>query len=149
MLAVVVGTRGDAEVMSHVTAHFGKSLEECREEVSLESTLCQQVFLNYLSQIHKLLQLYRCFQSGLTVDIMEEFKHFWHEDFEVVHRELGCAIICMSNKYTLLDDDARLHHDNMEDYVKSFPNGKELHVTFLPHNITTTTLCQGLSKYNF
>lgn len=25
--------RGTAEVMSHVTAHFGKALEECREEV--------------------------------------------------------------------------------------------------------------------
>lgn len=60
---------------------------------------------------------------------MEEFKHFWHEDFEVVHRELGCAIICMSNKYTLMNDDARIHHENMDKYVKGFPNGKDLRVT--------------------
>lgn len=26
--------RGTAEVMSHVTAHFGQALEKCREEVS-------------------------------------------------------------------------------------------------------------------
>lgn len=26
---------GTAEVMSHVTAHFGQALEECRQEVSL------------------------------------------------------------------------------------------------------------------
>nr|AII15785.1 general odorant-binding protein 2 [Sitotroga cerealella] len=88
--------RGDAEVMSHVTAHFGKALDECREE------------------------------SGLTPEIMEEFRHFWREDFEVVHRELGCAIICMSNKFSLLQEDTRIHHMNMHDYVKSFPNGEIL-----------------------
>ncbi|XP_072942964.1 uncharacterized protein [Epargyreus clarus] len=87
---------GDAEVMSHVTAHFGKALEECREE------------------------------SGLSADVMEGFQHFWSEDFEVVHRELGCAIICMSNKFSLMQDDARMHHVNMHDYVKSFPKGEIL-----------------------
>ncbi|KAG6450958.1 general odorant-binding protein 2 [Manduca sexta] len=87
---------GTAEVMSHVTAHFGKALEECREE------------------------------SGLPVEVMDEFKHFWREDFEVVHRELGCAIICMSNKFELLQDDTRIHHVNMHDYIKSFPNGQVL-----------------------
>nr|AYP30821.1 OBP22 [Corythucha ciliata] len=87
---------GDALVMSHVTAHFGKTLEECREE------------------------------SGLSSDIMEEFHHFWNEEFEVVHRELGCAIICMSNKFSLLKEDQRMHHMNMHDYIKSFPNGEIL-----------------------
>nr|AGJ71277.1 general odorant-binding protein 2 [Dendrolimus tabulaeformis]AGJ83352.1 general odorant-binding protein 2 [Dendrolimus punctatus]ARO70497.1 General Odorant Binding Protein 2-2 [Dendrolimus punctatus] len=89
----VVGT---AEVMSHVTAHFGKALQECRDE------------------------------SGLSPEILEEFQHFWSEDFEVVHRELGCAIICMSNKFSLLQEDTRMHHVNMHDYVKSFPNGQVL-----------------------
>ncbi|XP_023936560.2 general odorant-binding protein 2-like [Bicyclus anynana] len=87
---------GTAEVMSHVTAHFGKSLEECREE------------------------------SGLSPEILEEFQHFWSEDFEVVHRELGCALICMSNKFSLMEDDARMHHVNMHDYIKSFPKGELL-----------------------
>lgn len=32
--AVAPAVKGTAEVMSHVTAHFGKALEECREEVS-------------------------------------------------------------------------------------------------------------------
>ncbi|XP_059047176.1 general odorant-binding protein 2-like [Achroia grisella] len=88
--------RGTAEVMSHVTAHYGKTLEECRQE------------------------------SGLTTEIMEEFKHFWSDNFEIVHRELGCAMICMSNKFSLLKEDTRIHHDNMNDYVKSFPNGDVL-----------------------
>ncbi|CAH2089072.1 unnamed protein product [Euphydryas editha] len=97
VLAVIPNpVRSTAEVMSHVTAHFGKSLEECREE------------------------------SGLSPEVLEEFKNFWSEDFEVVHRELGCAIICMSNKFSLMQDDARMHHDNMHDYVKSFPQGDVL-----------------------
>ncbi|CAH4032467.1 unnamed protein product [Pieris brassicae] len=87
---------GLAEVMSHVTAHFGKALDECREE------------------------------SGLTADILEGFQNFWSEDFDVVHRELGCALICMSNKFTLMQEDARMHHINMHDYIKSFPQGELL-----------------------
>nr|AXF48747.1 odorant-binding protein GOBP2 [Lobesia botrana] len=96
MLAGVERVAGTAEVMSHVTAHFGKALEQCREE------------------------------SQLSPEILEEFQHFWREDFEVVHRELGCAIICMSNKFSLLQDDARMHHENMHDYVKGFPQGDVL-----------------------
>nr|QRF70946.1 general odorant-binding protein [Semiothisa cinerearia] len=97
MVAVVCQmAAGTAEVMSHVAAHFGKALNECREE------------------------------SGLSPNILEEFHHFWSEDFEVVHRELGCALICMSNKLTLLQDDVRMHHLNMHDYVKSFPKGDVL-----------------------
>nr|AZB49389.1 general odorant-binding protein 2 [Heortia vitessoides] len=96
VLAAVSSVIGTAEVMSHVTAHFGKALEECRDE------------------------------SGLSPEVLEEFKHFWSEDFDVVHRELGCALICMSNKFSLLQDDTRIHHVNMHDYVKSFPNGEVL-----------------------
>ncbi|XP_022118412.1 general odorant-binding protein 2-like [Pieris rapae] len=88
--------KGSAEVMSHVTAHFGKALDECREE------------------------------SGLTADILEGFQNFWSEDFDVVHRELGCALICMSNKFTLMQEDARMHHVNMHDYINSFPQGELL-----------------------
>ncbi|KOB67260.1 General odorant binding protein 2, partial [Operophtera brumata] len=65
-------------------------------------------------------------QSGLSAEVLEEFQHFWREDFEVVHRELGCAIICMSNKFSLMQEDSRMHHVNMHDYVKSFPDGQVL-----------------------
>nr|WKF45278.1 odorant binding proteins GOBP2 [Peridroma saucia] len=106
MATVASSVMGTAEVMSHVTAHFGKALEECRDE------------------------------SGLSPEILEEFQHFWREDFEVVHRELGCAIICMSNKFSLLQEDSRMHHINMHDYIKSFPNGHVLSETLvsLIHN---------------
>nr|URZ86310.1 general odorant binding protein 2 [Grapholita funebrana] len=105
---LVAGGRveGTAEVMSHVTAHFGKALEQCREE------------------------------SQLSPEVLNEFHNFWREDFEVVHRELGCAIMCMSKKFSLLQDDARMHHENMHDYVKSFPKGDVLSATMveLIHN---------------
>lgn len=32
--SIVISVEGTAEALSHVTAHFGQSLEECREEVS-------------------------------------------------------------------------------------------------------------------
>ncbi|XP_014368562.2 general odorant-binding protein 2 [Papilio machaon] len=84
-----------AEIMSHVTAHFGQTLEECREE------------------------------SGLTTDMMAAFAHYWSEDFgkATVPREFGCALICMSHKLSLLQHDVRLHRLNMDDYIRSFPNG--------------------------
>ncbi|CAH0764663.1 unnamed protein product [Diatraea saccharalis] len=96
VVAAITSVKGTAEVMSHVTAHFGKALDECREE------------------------------AGLSTDVLDEFKNFWSEDFEVVHRELGCALICMSNKLSLLHDDTRVHRVNMLDYIKNFPNGEVL-----------------------
>nr|AWT50455.1 odorant-binding protein 2 [Carposina sasakii] len=99
LLVVAASVKGDAvqsESMGHVTAHFGKALAKCREEL------------------------------GLTPEILDEFQNFWREDFEVVHRELGCALICMSNNFELYNDDVRIHHDNMHDYIKSFPKGEEL-----------------------
>lgn len=54
---------------------------------------------------------------------MEEFFHFWREDFKFEHRELGCAIQCMSRYFDLLTDGERMHHDNTDKFIKSFPNG--------------------------
>lgn len=41
--AVTSSVKGTAEVMSHVTAHFGKALEECREEVRMQN---KQLYIN-------------------------------------------------------------------------------------------------------
>ncbi|XP_013136922.1 PREDICTED: general odorant-binding protein 2-like [Papilio polytes] len=84
--------------MSHVTAHFGQMLEDCREE------------------------------SGLTVDMMAAFAHYWSDEFPTssVQREFGCALICMAHKFSLLKDDVRMHRVNMDDYIRSFPDGELL-----------------------
>ena len=55
---------------------------------------------------------------------MEEFFHFWRDDFKFEHRELGCAIQCMSRHFNLLTDSSRMHHDNTEEFIQSFPNGQ-------------------------
>ncbi|XP_013195991.2 general odorant-binding protein 1 [Amyelois transitella] len=82
--------------MKDVTLGFGEALEHCREE------------------------------SQLTPEKMEEFFHFWREDFKFEHRELGCAIHCMSKYFNLLTDASRMHHENTHKFITSFPNGEVL-----------------------
>nr|AII15787.1 general odorant-binding protein 1 [Sitotroga cerealella] len=93
---LVPGLRATVDVMKDVTLGFGEALQHCREE------------------------------SQLTEEKMEEFFHFWREDFRFDARELGCAIKCMSHHYNLLTDSHRMHHENTHEFVKSFPNGEVL-----------------------
>nr|UDM59724.1 putative general odorant binding protein 1 [Corcyra cephalonica] len=86
----------DMVVMKDVTLGFGEALNHCREE------------------------------SGLTSEKMEEFFHFWRDDFKFEHREVGCAIHCMSRYFNLLTDSSRMHHENTDKFIKSFPNGEIL-----------------------
>nr|AXN76737.1 odorant binding protein GOBP1 [Clostera restitura] len=84
----------DKSIMKDVTFGFGQALDKCREE------------------------------SQLTEEKMEEFFHFWSKDFKFEHRELGCAILCMSRSYNLVTDASRMHHKNTIDFIHSFPNGE-------------------------
>nr|AHY86493.1 general odorant binding protein 1 [Conopomorpha sinensis] len=84
------------EVMKDVTLGFGEALQHCRE------------------------------QSQLTEEMMEEFFHFWRDDFKFEHRELGCAIWCMSRHFDLLTDSHSMHHENTDKFIKTFPNGDVL-----------------------
>nr|BBB15960.1 general odorant binding protein 1 [Ostrinia latipennis] len=100
-MLVVVGlllarARADLGVMTDITLGFGQALDHCREE------------------------------SGLTQEKMEEFFHFWSEDFKLEARELGCALRCMSAHFNLITDVNSMHHANAEKFVKSFPNGEVL-----------------------
>ncbi|CAK1584143.1 unnamed protein product [Parnassius mnemosyne] len=85
-----------SEIMKDVTLGFGEALQHCREE------------------------------SQLTEDQMEEFFHFWRDDFKFEDREVGCAIQCMSRYFNLLTDSHRIHHENTDEFIKSFPNGEQL-----------------------
>nr|QIJ45727.1 general odorant binding protein [Glyphodes pyloalis] len=86
----------DHKIMTDVTLGFGQALEHCRAE------------------------------SGLTEEQMEEFFHVWNADFKFVDRELGCALHCMSRHFNLINDSNRLHHENTDKFIKSFPNGEKL-----------------------
>nr|QOV03036.1 odorant binding protein 20 [Apocheima cinerarius] len=98
---LVTATAADVNVMKDVTLGFGEALDKCREE------------------------------SKLSQDKMEEFFHFWREDFKFEHRELGCAILCMSQHFNLLTDSSRMHHDNTHKFIHSFPNGEMLAKTMV------------------
>ncbi|XP_063366572.1 general odorant-binding protein 1-like [Cydia amplana] len=95
-LAALALAHATVEVMKDVTLGFGEALKQCRES------------------------------SGLTEEKMEEFFHFWRDDFKFEHRELGCAIQCMSRHFNLLTDGERMHHENTDKFIKSFPNGEVL-----------------------
>nr|WHU27522.1 odorant binding protein 1 [Heliconius charithonia] len=94
--SVLTGLDATMEVMKDVTLGFGEALQSCREE------------------------------SQLTEDKMEEFFHFWRDDFKFEDREVGCAIKCMSSHFNLLTDSHRMHHENTDTFIKSFPNGEVL-----------------------
>uniref|UniRef100_A0A0K8TUG6 General Odorant Binding Protein n=1 Tax=Epiphyas postvittana TaxID=65032 RepID=A0A0K8TUG6_EPIPO len=96
LAALLAAASATVDVMKDVTLGFGEALKQCRET------------------------------SQLTEEKMEEFFHFWREDFKFEHRELGCAIQCMSKYFNLLTDGERMHHENTDKFIKSFPNGEVL-----------------------
>ncbi|XP_013137195.1 PREDICTED: general odorant-binding protein 1-like [Papilio polytes] len=96
MLATAPAGLATSDIMKDVTLGFGEALQHCREE------------------------------SQLTEDKMEEFFHFWREDFRFDERALGCAIQCMSRHFDLLTDAHRMHRENTDRFIKSFPNGEAL-----------------------
>nr|AXF48746.1 odorant-binding protein GOBP1 [Lobesia botrana] len=96
VLALAACAQANVEVMKDVTLGFGEALKQCRES------------------------------TQLTEEKMEEFFHFWRDDFKFEHRELGCAIQCMSQHFNLLTDGQRMHHENTDKFIKSFPNGEIL-----------------------
>nr|AFH02841.1 general odorant binding protein 1 [Grapholita molesta] len=95
-LTAVAVAQATQEVLKDVTLGFGEALEHCRES------------------------------TGLTTEKMEEFFHFWSDDFKFELREVGCAIQCMSKYFNLLTDGERMHHENTDKFIKSFPNGEVL-----------------------
>ncbi|CAF4876333.1 unnamed protein product [Pieris macdunnoughi] len=95
-LSLVIQVQGSADIMKDVTLGFGEALQHCREE------------------------------SQLTEEKMEEFFHFWRDDFKFEDHELGCAIMCMSRHFNLMTDSHRMHHENTDKFIKSFPNGEML-----------------------
>ncbi|KOB70852.1 General odorant-binding protein 1 [Operophtera brumata] len=90
VLFLIQGIWADVAVMKDVTLGFGQALAKCREE------------------------------SQLNEEKMEEFFHFWRDDFKFEHRELGCAIQCMSRHFNLLTDSSRMHHENTEKVAECF-----------------------------
>ncbi|XP_063366575.1 general odorant-binding protein 1-like [Cydia amplana] len=76
-----------SETMKTITSGFLKVLEECKQELNLQG--------------HVISDLY----------------HYWKEDYSLLNRDTGCAIICMSKKLDLIDSSGKLHHGNTQEFA--------------------------------
>ncbi|XP_047536248.1 general odorant-binding protein 1-like [Vanessa atalanta] len=77
------------EVMKKLTTGFAKALDQCKEEL------------------------------GLGDHIIQDFFNYWREEYELVNRDMGCAIMCMASKLDLITDDMKIHHGNAHEFAKS------------------------------
>ncbi|XP_068620685.1 general odorant-binding protein 1-like [Battus philenor] len=75
------------QIMKQLTAGFTKALQVCRTELNLGD------------------------------HIMADFMNFWREEYELVNRDLGCAISCIAGKLELLTDELTMHHDNAKEFA--------------------------------
>ncbi|GBP25926.1 Pheromone-binding protein [Eumeta japonica] len=53
----------------------------------------------------------------LHEDAYNHLKNYWDEKFELVNRDFGCLIICMSKKLDLIDEDGKLHHGKAKEFA--------------------------------
>lgn len=56
-------------------------------------------------------------ELNLGDHIMQDFMNFWREEYELVNRDLGCAISCIALKLDLLGDDFNMHHGNAQEFA--------------------------------
>nr|AWT50453.1 pheromone-binding protein 3 [Carposina sasakii] len=76
------------ETLKKITSSFMKVLEVCKEEL------------------------------GISENLLAGLYHFWKEEYELVSKEVGCAILCMSHKLNLLDESGKLHHGNAQEFAE-------------------------------
>ncbi|XP_034835171.1 general odorant-binding protein 1-like [Maniola hyperantus] len=81
--------RPSQELIKKLTTGFSKALEDCKKEL------------------------------GLGEHIMQDFFNYWKEDYELLNRDTGCAIMCMATKFDLIAEDMTLHHKNAHEFAKT------------------------------
>ncbi|XP_032519595.1 pheromone-binding protein-like [Danaus plexippus] len=84
------------EVMKGITSSFFKVLDECKREL------------------------------GLTDNVLTDLYYFWKQDHPLMHRDTGCAIVCMSQKLNLLDTIGKLHHGNAQEFAINHGAGEQM-----------------------
>ncbi|CAK1550282.1 unnamed protein product [Leptosia nina] len=77
------------EVMKQLTTGFTKAMEECKKELNLGN------------------------------HIIQDFINYWREEYELINRDTGCAIMCMASKHDLITEDMKLHHGKAHEFAKS------------------------------
>uniref|UniRef100_A0A3G2YV55 OBP13 n=1 Tax=Corythucha ciliata TaxID=369451 RepID=A0A3G2YV55_CORCT len=79
-------------------------------------TASQEIMVNLSKSFRA--KLIEC-QKELNIPdhIMQDFYNFWKEEYELVNKELGCAIICIASKHDLMSED-RMHHGKATEFAK-------------------------------
>lgn len=57
------------------------------------------------------------FQLGLTDNILADLFHFWKLEYNLLNRDTGCLIVCMSKKLELIDANGKLHHGHAQEFA--------------------------------
>nr|WHU27524.1 odorant binding protein 3 [Heliconius charithonia] len=76
------------EIMHKLTKGFASAFEQCKQELNLGD------------------------------NIMQDFMNYWREEYELLNRDTGCAIMCMAQKHDLLTEDG-IHHEKVHGFTKS------------------------------
>ncbi|CAG4989301.1 unnamed protein product [Colias eurytheme] len=85
----ILEVQSSQEIMKKLTTGFAKALDECKKELNLGD------------------------------HIMQDFINYWKEEYELINRDVGCAIMCMASKHDLITDDMKLHHGKTHEFAKS------------------------------
>ncbi|XP_075981072.1 general odorant-binding protein 1-like [Anticarsia gemmatalis] len=80
-------TEPSKDVMRYINSGFVKVLEVCKNELNMSDS------------------------------VLADLYHFWKLQYNLLNRDTGCIIICMSKKLDLIDSDGLLHHGNAHDFA--------------------------------
>uniref|UniRef100_A0AAU6ND19 PBP2 n=1 Tax=Mythimna loreyi TaxID=667449 RepID=A0AAU6ND19_9NEOP len=85
--SLLITVDSSQEIMKNLTIKFAKPLEDCKKEIDLPES------------------------------VITDFKNFWKEGYEFTSRQTGCAILCLSSKLELLDQELKLHHGKAQEFA--------------------------------
>ncbi|XP_026737653.1 general odorant-binding protein 1-like [Trichoplusia ni] len=76
-------------LMTKMTTGFTEVVDQCRKELNLGESVLQDMY------------------------------YFWREEYQLLDRNFGCLVLCMSEKLDLVGDDKRLHHGRTAEFAKT------------------------------
>nr|AAS55551.2 pheromone binding protein 2 [Spodoptera exigua] len=85
--SMLVVVQASQDVMKNLAINFAKPLDDCKKEMDLP--------------------------DSVTTD----FYNFWKEGYELTNRQTGCAILCLSSKLEILDQELNLHHGRAQEFA--------------------------------
>ncbi|KAM3959415.1 pheromone binding protein 3 [Aphomia sociella] len=85
-----------SEAMRHISSGFLKALDVCKQELDHSE------------------------------HIISDLYHYWKQEYELLNRDTGCVILCMSKKLNLVDPSGKLHHGNTQEFAMQHGAGEDV-----------------------